>query len=80
MNDKKYEIIEQLVVLNEKPSGWSMELNIVKWFDNEPKYDIRDWNEDHSRCGKGITLSEEELKALLAYKKDGDDVEGADPY
>lgn len=73
MADKKFEIIEQLVVLKKKSSGWSTELNYVKWFDNEPKYDIRDWNDDHTRCGKGITLDEEELDALLSYKKEGVD-------
>lgn len=73
MTDKKFEIIEQLVVLKKKSSGWSTELNYVKWFDNEPKYDIRDWNDDHTRCGKGITLDEEELDALLSYKKEGVD-------
>ncbi len=30
----------------------------------KPKYDIRDWNNDHSRSSKGITLTLEELKNL----------------
>ncbi|MGN1413537.1 MAG: hypothetical protein ACI4WY_04750 [Anaerovoracaceae bacterium] len=29
------------------------------------KYDIRKWNEDHTRCSKGITLTENEAGVLL---------------
>ncbi len=28
------------------------------------KYDLRSWSPDHSKMGKGITLSESELTAL----------------
>ena len=28
------------------------------------KYDIRDWAPDHSRMGKGVTLTADELAAL----------------
>lgn len=31
---------------------------------NLPKYDIRDWSENHAVMGKGITLTEEELRKL----------------
>ena len=40
------------------------EINLVKWNDFAPKYDLRDWNEDHTRMGKGITLTEDELNKL----------------
>ncbi|WP_337366121.1 PC4/YdbC family ssDNA-binding protein [Phascolarctobacterium sp.] len=30
----------------------------------EPKYDIRDWNEKHDKMGKGVTLTETELRKL----------------
>ena len=63
----KSEIVEHLMVLDERNGGWNLELNIVKWNDGDAKYDIRPWNEDHSKCGKGISLSEEELKKLVAY-------------
>ncbi|AIA29570.1 hypothetical protein MCFN_02160 [Mycoplasmopsis californica] len=45
-------------------SGYTKELNLVAWNENEPKYDIRDWSEDHARSSKGITLTAEELKEL----------------
>ena len=37
---------------------------MVSWNDKEPKYDLRDWSPDHSKMGKGLTLSVEELKSL----------------
>lgn len=74
MTDKNYEIIERIAVLSENASGWRKELTLTKWFDNEPKYDIRDWNNDYSKCGKGITLTKEELNSLLQYTKDGDEI------
>lgn len=61
------EIVQHLCVLEERNAGWKLEFNIVKWNDEEPKYDIRPWNEDHSKCGKGITLTEDNLKALVEY-------------
>ena len=44
--------------------GYHLELNLVKWGENEPKYDLRRWNEDRSRMTKGATLSKEELLIL----------------
>ena len=62
----KYEIINQIGVFSTSTSGWNIELNRVSWNGNEPKYDIRSWAPDHTKMGKGITLSEEELIALSA--------------
>lgn len=63
----KFEIVERLVVLKDRKPAWDLELNLVSWNGNEPKYDIREWNEDHTRCGKGITLGLNELKKLVGY-------------
>lgn len=43
---------------------WKLELNLVSWNNQKPKYDLRPWNSDHSKCGKGVTMSEEELTTL----------------
>ena len=66
MAEIKYDIIETLAVLDDSDSrgGWAKELNLISWNGNEPKYDLRSWNEDHSRMGKGITLSAKEVKQL----------------
>lgn len=60
----KYEIINELGIISEGSKGWRKELNRVSWNGGEPKYDIRDWNEKHDRMGKGITLTETELRRL----------------
>ena len=68
MTDKNYEILEHIAVLSENASGWKKELTLTKWFDNEPKYDIRDLSSDDSKCGKGITLSNEDMNVLMECK------------
>ena len=60
----KFEIVERLVVLKDRKPAWDLELNLVSWNGNEPKYDIREWNEDQKSCGKGITLGLDELTKL----------------
>ena len=62
--DFKYEIINELGVISEGSVGWKKEINRVSWSGGDPKYDIRDWNENHDKMGKGITLSESELRKL----------------
>ena len=64
MPDIKYEITEHLAGLSTSSRGWSKELNLVSWNDRPAKYDLREWAPDHSRMGKGITLSDEEAKML----------------
>ena len=60
----KYDIVENLGVLSTNAKGWTKELNLVSWNERDPKYDIRDWNEDHTRMSKGITLTTEEAEVL----------------
>ena len=45
----KYDIVENIGILSTNAKGWTKELNLVSWNEREPKYDIRDWNEDHTR-------------------------------
>jgi hypothetical protein len=64
MSAFKYEVIETIAVLSEGAKGWRKELNLVSWNGREPKYDIRDWSEDHQKMGKGLTFSSAELGKL----------------
>lgn len=64
MAEIKYEIKENFGVLSESSRGWAKELNLVSWNDKEPKYDLREWDPEHEKMGKGMTLSQEELSKL----------------
>lgn len=81
MAELKFEITERIGVLSENAKGWTKELNKVSWNEREPKYDLREWNPDHSRMGKGITLTDEEvetLKAILNGEEIEEDINEAD--
>jgi hypothetical protein len=62
--DINYTIDKNIAVLGTYGNGWSKELNLVAWNGNEPKYDIRDWNTDHTRMSKGITLTPKEFELI----------------
>ncbi len=64
MPEIKFEIIKNIGTLSESSKGWTKELNLISWNGREPKYDIRDWDPEHEKMGKGVTLTEEELKKL----------------
>ncbi|PRY82813.1 YdbC family protein [Alkalibacterium olivapovliticus] len=64
MDKLSYEVLEHLAVLSTSPKGWTKELNLVSWNERPAKFDIREWSPDHSKMGKGVTLSNEEMTAL----------------
>ena len=61
--DLKCEIMETYIEFPEN-NGYHLELDLVKWGDNDPKYDLRRWNADRSKMTKGITLTKDELMIL----------------
>ena len=65
MAELKYEIRRHLAVLNRNErTGWTKEANVVAWNDGAEKLDIRDWNPEHTKMSKGITLSSDEARIL----------------
>ena len=56
----EFQLERRIGALSENPSGYTKELNVVVW---DGKYDLRTWN-PNGKPGKGITLTEEELKKL----------------
>ena len=64
MPEFKYEIVKTLGVVSQPNNGWIKELNLISWNNREPVYDLRTWDEAHERMGKGITLTEDDLKNL----------------
>ncbi len=64
----EFEVKSRIGILQTYSTGWTKELNIIAWNGGASKYDIRDWNPDHTSMSRGITLHEEEalkLKKLL---------------
>lgn len=70
------EITKELAVLSENDRGYTKEANFVSWNGNATKLDIREWHPNHERCGKGVTLTEDEGRKLYEalktiYSSDG---------
>lgn len=59
-----FEIHKTVLAFPAKDSGWRKELNLVSWYGKDPVYDLREWNEDHTKMSKGITLTKDELMRL----------------
>ena len=64
MPEITYEIVKNSGVLSTTEKGWSKELNLVSWNGRDPKFDLRDWSEDHTKMGKGVTFSKDEMDKL----------------
>jgi hypothetical protein len=75
-NDFSYEVKNTLGKLGEDSK---MELRVVSWNGRESKLDIRQWYEKdgEEKCGKGVSLTNDEAKALVdllnEYLNDEDD-------
>ena len=64
MAEIKFEIKEHIGIISESAKGWTKEVNMVSWNNYAPKYDIREWDPEHSKMGKGLTFSLDEMKKL----------------
>ena len=64
--DFSFEITETIGIISEGKGGWNLELNKVSWGGRPAKYDLRSWAPEHQKMGKGVTLTDEELKTLKA--------------
>lgn len=64
--DFSFQITEKIGELSASKSGWTLELNKVSWSGRSAKFDLRSWSPDHQKMGKGVTLTDEEVKKLGA--------------
>lgn len=62
--DRKYEIYKHIGSISEPDNGWTKELNYISWGNREPVYDIRTWSDNHTKYGKGVTVTQGEMAAL----------------
>ena len=65
-----YKIYKHIGNMSELNNGWIKELNFISWDNREPVYDIRTWTLDHSKYGKGVTITQGEMKKLQELIKD----------
>lgn len=63
-SDITFEIQQNIGELSTAKSGWIKELNLISWNNGEPKFDIREWSPDHTKMGKGVTFTREEIFQL----------------
>ena len=67
-----FKVVEEIGVLSEGAGGWQKELNLVSWNDRDPKYDIREWDANHEKMRKGVTLTADELVELRSILNEMD--------
>lgn len=53
--DLENKIVREIGILSTSSSGWDKVLTLNSWNGAELKYDLRAWNIDRDRCGKGVT-------------------------
>jgi hypothetical protein len=59
------EIIESYGIFSAGTKNWNKEVNLVSWNGRPAKLDIRSWQNNHEKCGKGIALTREETEELV---------------
>ena len=69
-SDVTFEIVEHIGVLTTTPNGWTKELNIVAWNGGSEKYDIREWDLEHEKMSRGVTLHKDEAKKVMELLKE----------
>ncbi|MDD6254426.1 MAG: PC4/YdbC family ssDNA-binding protein [Eubacteriales bacterium] len=69
-DDFSFEIVKHYGVLSTSQRGWNKEFNSVVWNGRDPKYDIREWQPDHQKMSKGVTLTGDEVGELLNILND----------
>lgn len=62
--------IEKHIGAIEENGDWKTEVNLISWNGRAAKIDIRPWNSDRSRIGKGITLTKEATDKLRELLKE----------
>lgn len=69
MNDFSYNIVSHIATISQR-GAWALELNLISWAGRPATFDLRKWNEDHTKMSKGISLTRDEVKALGKFLVD----------
>lgn len=65
MADFKFDIKKTVFSVPSDTDGWNLELNLISWSGREPKWDLRKWQDDREKMGKGCSMSEDEVVLLF---------------
>ena len=65
MASVSFEIQKNFGVLGKNNKEWQKEINLVKWQEGRPKLDIRDWDPQYKKMGRGITLTPDEVEKAI---------------
>ncbi len=66
-SDINYEVLEECGTVMDRKGGYALKLRYMQWNGRDPVYDLRPWkitDEGEEICGKGITMTGEELENL----------------
>ena len=69
MSDFSYNIVSHIATISQRGS-WALELNLISWAGRPATFDLRKWNDDHSKMSKGISLTRDENKTLGKFLVD----------
>lgn len=65
-NDLYVDIFLPVALLEEKDSvGFAWRLCVASWNDGNAKFDIRKWSDSYQHMSRGMTLTDDEMKALV---------------
>lgn len=64
LEQEKFLIYKKIGSLSKPNNGWTKELNYISWDGREPVYDIRTWNAEHTKYGKGVTITAGQMDVL----------------
>ena len=60
-----FKVVHHLGVYGRSAKGWTKEVNVIEWNGKKAKLDLREWDPEHTRMSRGITLHKQEMLYLL---------------
>lgn len=51
--------------IDQNGDRWTNQLNLISWNNGRPVFDVREWNENHSKCRVGVKLDADEVMNLV---------------
>lgn len=77
MADESFKVVKDAGSFGD--GKWQKHLALVSWFGREPNWEIRSWNPDMTRAGKGVVFADKsELFDLMSILEDVFDGDGGD--